>query len=420
MKQPGVLILVILGLIFVVASGCDMNQAESVATLTATPTFVEPARATHTPAAETSNTSVAGVPSSTALPMISETATSILVVSTDTVPEGVGLPTLATGWTRMEPDGDTSCARGTPYHFWVHPGTVNKLLVYFEGGGGCWNYETCQEGSTFFNDDLERNDDPTYRPGMFDLDNPSNPFKDYFVVYVPYCTGDVHWGNNVITYTSELGGELTIWHKGFVNASSAMSWIYSQFESPESIFVTGCSAGSIGSIIFSPFLARHYTQSRLDQLGDSETFVFDHPLNLDPEYQAYNNIPEWLPGLRDMAVSGQLTMAKFYAGIANFFPNHTFSQYSTAHDPVQQRFYFAAKRTPTPEPWENALEASLAEIRQAAPNFRSFVAAGDGHCIIPFSGFYTEETNGVRLRDWIADMAEGKDVPSVHCDDCAP
>lgn len=411
MQKPVLVSLVALGLIFAALTGCDLGQGGPAVTATTSKTFTGAATVTPAPPAAAADTGVVVAPTSTVLPSWTSESTS---------PGGVKLPSLTPGWTRIEPGGDTACARGTPYHFWAHPGTVNRLLVYFEGGGGCWNYETCREGSTYFDDALDSDDDPSYRPGVFDLDNPANPFKGYYVVYVPYCTGDVHWGNNVVTYTSEVGEELIIRHKGFVNASSAMEWIYSQFGGPESIFVTGCSAGSIGSIIFSPFLARHYSQARLDQLGDSEAFVFDHPLNLDPEWQAYNNIPEWLPGLREMAVGGQLTMAKFYAGVANFFPNHTFSQYNTAHDSVQQRYYFAAKRAPTPEPWETALEASLEEIARSAPNFRSFVAAGDGHCIMPFARFYTEETEGARFRDWVADMAGGKEVPNIHCTNCLP
>src|SRR5919204_3266630 len=37
------------------------------------------------------------------------------------------------GWNKLEPGGDTTCARGTPYAFWAHRGSTNKLLVFFEG-----------------------------------------------------------------------------------------------------------------------------------------------------------------------------------------------------------------------------------------------------------------------------------------------
>lgn len=40
--------------------------------------------------------------------------------------------------------GDTICARGTSYAFFFRRGTVNKLVVEFEGGGACWDKETCR------------------------------------------------------------------------------------------------------------------------------------------------------------------------------------------------------------------------------------------------------------------------------------
>ena len=31
--------------------------------------------------------------------------------------------------------------------------------------------------------------------GIFDRSNPENPFRDFGVIFVPYCTGDVHIGD---------------------------------------------------------------------------------------------------------------------------------------------------------------------------------------------------------------------------------
>ena len=51
--------------------------------------------------------------------------------------------------------GDTVCARGTPYAFYFRrgAGTIgagSKLVVEFEGGGACWNARTCGiAGGTF-------------------------------------------------------------------------------------------------------------------------------------------------------------------------------------------------------------------------------------------------------------------------------
>lgn len=99
---------------------------------------------------------------------------------------------LEPGWTKIEPGGVTRCAHDTTFAYWVRLGTVNKLLIYFEGGGGCWDAQTCALGSTFYDPDVGTDEDPTLRNGLFDFDHPENPFKDYFVVYIPSCNGDVY------------------------------------------------------------------------------------------------------------------------------------------------------------------------------------------------------------------------------------
>src|SRR5688572_25884181 len=53
-------------------------------------------------------------------------------------------------WHKIEPGGETSCAHATPYAYWVRIGSRNDLLVYFQGGGGCWNADTCRDTQTEF------------------------------------------------------------------------------------------------------------------------------------------------------------------------------------------------------------------------------------------------------------------------------
>ena len=72
------------------------------------------------------------------------------------------------------------------------------------------------------------------------------------MVYVPSCTGDIYLGNNVEEYETSDGDTLEIYHYGFNNIYAAMNWTFENVLAPESVFVTGCSAGSIGSIRAAP------------------------------------------------------------------------------------------------------------------------------------------------------------------------
>ncbi|MCP5095360.1 MAG: pectinesterase [Chloroflexi bacterium] len=330
---------------------------------------------------------------------------------------GPDFASLNPGWTKVEPGGDTRCAHDTDFAYWVKPGTVDKLLIYFEGGGGCWDADSCRLGSTFYDPDVGSDEDPAFRSGILDFDNPDNPFAEYNAVYIPSCNGDVYWGNSVQEYPDANGETLTIYHRGFVNASAALDWAYRNVTQPESVFVTGCSAGSVGSRVLAPYIIENYQASTVTQLGDSLSFVFGRPVRIDSTYGTYNTFPTWIPALANLAQSDALLMADYDAIIANHYPNNTFAQYNTENDNVQVRFY-TANGAPA-DGFRADLAAHLSSVHLEAPNFRSYTASGDLHCILPRSQFYSQEANGVRLVDWVQALANGTAVNSVQCETCA-
>ena len=322
----------------------------------------------------------------------------------------------ATDWNLIEPGGETACAAGTPFRFWMRPGPSDDVLVYFQGGGGCWDYDTCQPNSRWYDSSVSENEVEHYRGGIFDFDNPANPFRDYNMVFVPSCNGDVYMGNNTVEYQNAAGDTLTHRFKGFANGSAAINFVTETFTAPRSIFVTGCSAGSVGSAIFAPYLIDHYPGVPVAQLGDSLSFVFHRPVNMEIEHGASSNFAQWIPALRELDTSAFL-MADYYAALANFYPDYAFAQFNSLSDHVQIRFYNAIGGQRAN--WERDLTASLDSIHARAGNFRSFTAGGQQHCVLPNANFYTYVIDGVSLRDWVADLAAGEDVPTLRCDDCS-
>lgn len=45
-------------------------------------------------------------------------------------------------WERVELPG-TQCGNGSQYKFFIHRTASPNLLFFFEGGGACWDYDTC-------------------------------------------------------------------------------------------------------------------------------------------------------------------------------------------------------------------------------------------------------------------------------------
>jgi hypothetical protein len=61
-------------------------------------------------------------------------------------------------------------------------------------------------------------------------------------------------------------------------------------------------------------------------------------------------------------------------------------------------------------PFRAALLRSLRAIHRAVPDFRSIVLPGHHHCVLTTPAYNTETVDGVRLRNWVADLVAGRPV----------
>jgi hypothetical protein len=49
------------------------------------------------------------------------------------------------------------------------------------------------------------------------------------------------------------------------------------------------------------------------------------------------------------------------------------------------------------------------------PNYRSYLACGTEHCAFDRATFYSTTTGGVRLGNWVAGQASGRNVSCPEC-----
>lgn len=330
---------------------------------------------------------------------------------------------LGNGWKEVKPGGETICARGEEFSFFIHPGKNNKVVVDFMGGGACWNEETCAKGSaTFYDsvDELRRYAEKGFE-GIYNHKDVNNPVQDWHHVIIPYCTGDIHWGDTVREYGK---GEkaFKIHHKGAVNTKSVLNYLSETLKTPEQVFITGCSAGSYGSIYWTPFIKEQYPHSKIQQLGDSGAGVVtqDFAKTSFPLWNPTANAPTWIPNLDPRVVDWySLPPRTMYTEVGKFYPDVKFSQYNTAYDSTQI-FYFELMGGGGEEEWFKEMFSSMNSITTDIPNFNYYVGAGERHCILPYDYFYSVQTQGVSFRDWVAQLLDGKDMQNVTCVDCDP
>ena len=326
---------------------------------------------------------------------------------------------LGEGWNTITPGGETTCSDGSEYRFFARKGDPSKLMVYLQGGGGCWNAMTC-----------DREGDPTYTTqappslrsaagaepeegavhGVLAFGHPENPFADYSVVFVPYCTGDVHIGARTASYTvaakdDEPEREVTVEHKGFVNGMAALDWTYQAFDAPETIFVTGSSAGAIPSPAYARILKDHYADARIVQLGDG---AGGYRSIQDARPHEPWGAMEALAGFPEIAAmrSGEFNFEKLYTVSAAAEPDVMFGRYDTAEDEVQIQFLQVSGQDVTS--LQPLLDANEEDIDAAVSNYRSYVAPGVVHTILLRPEFYTYSVGGTRFSRLAGGVRRGR------------
>ncbi|NUP09176.1 MAG: hypothetical protein HOW73_24260 [Polyangiaceae bacterium] len=138
----------------------------------------------------------------------------------------------------------TKCGNGTPAGVGVNlHDDSTMMIIWVSGGGACWDDEMCNgasPASIHIHEELtEAVVAPEY-PGL-DRSDPNNPFAAATVAYVPYCTGDLHWGDATGEYS---GGNIE--HRGASNMRTFLERLRATRPNTQQIFFYGGSAGGYG------------------------------------------------------------------------------------------------------------------------------------------------------------------------------
>jgi hypothetical protein len=251
--------------------------------------------------------------------------------------------------------------------------------------------------------------------GIFDLDNPRNPVRDWSFVFVPYCTGDVHSGSNTARYTDPDTGEpYEIEHRGADNFRVVLEWMRANFDAPSEILVAGSSAGAYGAATHYGRIREAFPQGRATMLGDAGQGV------TTPDFLTRRN-GNWrydLPASIFGANAALTSDDDVVAILAARHPNDRFAQYTTAHDQTQAAFFALMGGANACRAWTEKMARDLTR-RQSAANFRSYLAAGDSHTILRSSLLYREESGGAPFAEWLgALLGDGAGWDNRACENC--
>lgn len=330
-------------------------------------------------------------------------------------------------WLKIEPEGAV-CGDGSQYKFFVNYSEVsNNLVVAFEPGGACWDYDSCTgqngiRGAANVDGIPDSHMDVGGRiVPFFQREYDDNFTRDWNMVYVPYCTGDVHVGNAEVVYTDPDGqDQITFHHAGHRNTLAVIDWMAEQFETIPRFLATGCSAGGAGATV-----NYHYMRQGLPGiergylLADSGPIMpsdgFSRPLH-DKVYEAWrpDSYLHELPGGFDPDDFGSVntTLADQYPddrlAVTMFQRDYNYSLYS------YERFY----DLPDPDDpqfkeeiltmWRADM-GDLMDVYDTRDNLAYFMpywrALNDSHCttLISYAGSDIEDQDAT-LEGFVADL----------------
>jgi hypothetical protein len=301
-------------------------------------------------------------------------------------------------------------------------------MVYFEGGGACWDNLTCSSpfaaglpaaAPQFYSPAVDPATDPAGFDGIFKAD-PANPVADWSMVYIPYCTGDLHAGSATKRYRKfgnpnpAVPSRFKIEHRGFDNFMVVLDWMKKNMDrEPAQLLVTGSSAGGYGATANYPWLQRSYPGANTLMIADASQGVTTPAFDTGtPGRGSWNlQLAPWVFGDNPSAISGP----ELLRVASNALPGVKTAQFTTPLDAVQVGFYQLMKQRygpggTCPDPaidWYQMMSSTLQSYAASLPNFRHYVAAGDYHTILRTPLFYSESSAGPSFSSWTASMLAG-------------
>jgi len=370
-----------------------------------------PACGLTTEGASTTDPSTSPSPSSTSAPAPEPTTTTIPApIATNAPGDDGGAPEAgppnpyaggapiavpAGEWTYV-PMNDVVCGNGTTSGIAVNPSPTAgaPLLVFFMGGGACWNALTCL-GGTASNvasevGAAEISADVPRVAALFDRDAQTNPFRDASFVFVPYCTGDIHAGDSERTYTL-LTKSVTIKHRGARNADAILKRLLATYPAPPKIWVTGASGGGYGAMLNLHRFKTAWPSVRLDVLDDCGPPVQPTGSTWQDMQSSWNL--ELPPGCTDC----DSDVAKLMPHLASTMRKGRFALLGYTKDKTISAF--------TGRLVGSDFENHLLALRGAAgPNQRTYFIAGDDHVLLKQNPLPVAPS-GVTLATWLTRFA---------------
>lgn len=337
--------------------------------------------------------------------------------------------------TLVLPGGNTRCiySDSTPFAIQVIPGDSDKLVVYFQGGGACWDKTSTAAGLCL------SDSSPQSTVGIFDRSNTKNALRSHTIVHVLYCSGDIFAGNVVRNYNDKKGAPVS--QQGISNVEAAVAWmkneqvsgmivvvffieIYScellklillywkyllifqklstgRFSTLSSLVVMGASAGSIGAQVWGNEILKSLSWKKAAIIPDSYAGVFPDGTQ-GPLVESFGMCTASFlpPQLLSSCLAKTLTLQDVMDVFMGDMKTVPYAFIQSKVDIVQQSFYVAVgatmggNATITPAIFYDDVNLIFGTYNKKHANFLTYLVDGDQHTYTCQSVYYTADAKG--------------------------
>lgn len=238
------------------------------------------------------------------------------------------------------PRDDLTCRDGSKTGLGVRlmPGT-KAVMIYLQGGGACYDDKSCKQnantpiaGANFSQEKFDEWVEKLGNQGIFNTTNPSNPVARWNHVYVPYCTGDLHGGNQENASIPGVPAEQQF--VGYRNVQNALRLLVPHFEDAEDIALIGASAGGFGVLVNYQQVVDAFGGRSIAALVDSAPVIPESAIRTScfqrKVIETFNlQLPKSCPECADPSKGGLLNL---YSHLSDTYPQGRFALASADAD----------------------------------------------------------------------------------------
>lgn len=295
------------------------------------------------------------------------------------------------------------CRDGSQAGFFIQENHESSdLMIFLEGGGACFNNQTC--GANAANINTQRLPANT---GILNTVDDRNPVRSWNKVYIPYCTGDVMAGAQENGHvSSQYSNQKFV---GFRNMGLFLQELTYRFAAVDRVLLTGESAGAFGAIYNFDQVQAAFGSTPVYLLNDSGIAFADQYLApcLQNQWRTLWNLNATLPSdcydCRGANGGGIVNLIDY---LAVKYPDRQFGFISSMGDFTIRIFYGYGNnscRPIIPLMSESQFRAGLLDVRNRIMNedFVTFFVSGMDHTFLSNQRFLQTRVQNIHVYQWI-------------------